>query len=241
MSYDLRLGRWQAVLADVTCDCLLADPPYSSRTHSANGNMERFQMPGHEALRNLSYSHWTPDDVREFVAFWASRTRGWMACMTSHDLIPAWETAYAEIGRLPFAPVSIIQDRVRMGGDGPASSTVYLMVARPRRKEFLSWGALPGWYKAGTERNGHIGGKPADLMRTLVRDYTRPGDLVCDPCAGGGTTLLAAMQTGRRAVGAEVDPETHRKASDRLARTPVTLDWLDTPGVPSRPVGLFDS
>ena len=238
MSYDLRHGRYQDVLQDVVCDLLCADPPYGQMTHAGHNSA----TDGRDAdRRKLSYAHWTPDDVREFVAFWAPRTRGWMACMTSHDLGLVWQAAYEAAGLYAFAPVSIIQDRVRLGGDGPCSSTVYLMVARPKTRKFSTWGALPGWYKAGTERNGHIGGKPLDLMRTLVRDYSRPGDLVCDPCAGGATTLLAAMQTGRRGVGAEVDPETHRRASDRLARTPVTLDWLDTPEVPSRPVGLFDS
>ena len=101
------------------------------------------------------------------------------------------------------------------------------MVARPRTRKFSTWGALPGWYKVGTERNGHIGGKPLDLMQALVRDYSRPGDLVCDPCAGGGTTLLAAVQTGRRAVGSELDPITHAKATKRLQNAQVTVDWLD--------------
>jgi len=229
MTYDLRLGRWQDVLADVECDVLMADPPYGARTHDGNSQMQRFQMPGHEARRNLTYACMTPDDVREFVAHWSRRVRGWMACMTSDDLIPAWREAYSTAGRLDFAPVPILQDRVRMGGDGPASGAVYLMVARPRRKEFLKWGALPGWYKAGTERDGHIGGKPVDLMRALIRDYSRPGDLVCDPCAGGGTTLLAAVQTGRRAVGSEMDPQTHAKAVQRLANAKVTVDWLDAP------------
>jgi site-specific DNA-methyltransferase (adenine-specific) len=62
------------------------------------------------------------------------------------------------------------------------------------------------------------GGKPLWLMRAIVRDYTRPGDLVCDPCAGGATTLLAAAMEGRRAVGAEMDPVTFEKASKRLAQ-----------------------
>ena len=229
MTYDLRLGRWQDVLADVECDVLMADPPYGARTHDGNSQMQRFQMPGHEARRNLTYACMTPDDVREFVAHWSRRVRGWMACMTSDDLIPAWRAAYADAGRYDFAPVPILQDRVRMGGDGPASAAVYLMVARPRSRQFQRCGALPGWYKAGTERDGHIGGKPVDLMRALIRDYSRPGDLVCDPCAGGGTTLLAAVQTGRRAVGAEMDPQTHAKAVQRLANSKVTVDWLDVP------------
>jgi DNA modification methylase len=56
------------------------------------------------------------------------------------------------------------------------------------------------------------------MMRDIVGDYTRPGDLVCDPCAGGATTLLAAYQTGRRAIGAELDPATYAKAKARLDR-----------------------
>ena len=63
-----------------------------------------------------------------------------------------------------------------------------------------------------------VGGKPLDLMRAIVRDYSRPGDLICDPCAGGATTLLAAAMEGRRAVGAEIDHETYAKASARIAR-----------------------
>ena len=55
-------------------------------------------------------------------------------------------------------------------------------------------------------------------MRAIVRDYSEPGDLVCDPCAGGGTTLLAAVIEGRRAIGAERDPDTFAKAVARLRR-----------------------
>jgi DNA modification methylase len=55
-------------------------------------------------------------------------------------------------------------------------------------------------------------------MRALVRDYTRPGDLICDPCAGGGTTLLAGVMEGRRAVGAECMPEHYEIARKRLER-----------------------
>lgn len=234
MTYDLRLGRWQDVLADVECDSLIADPPYGARTH--DGQHESTSAPNRVSgsgsptqRRALSYAHWTPDDVQAFVAHWAPRTRGWMACMTSHDLMPVWQAAYLAAGRAEFAPVPILQDRVRLSGDGPASAAVYLMVARPRSRQFQRWGALPGWYKAGTDRDGHIGGKPVDLMRALIRDYSRPGDLVCDPCAGGGTTLLAAVQTGRRAVGAEMDPQTHAKAAARLANAKVTVDWLDAP------------
>jgi len=211
----LRLGRWQDVLADIEVDAVICDPPYSGRTHA--GALVR------EGWTQIDYSRWTPDDVADFVASWSPRARGWMACMTSHDLIPAYEEAYRAAGRLPFAPVSCVISAmgVRQQGDGPASWTVYLMVARPRGKSAAKWRALPGAYvvKRAIGQGGGRG-KPLDLMRAIVRDYSRPGDLVCDPCAGWGHTLIAARAEGRAVLGAEVDPAAHAEAVARLSVGP---------------------
>jgi hypothetical protein len=154
--------------------------------------------------------------------------------ITDHLLARDWEEELADCGLYVFAPIPFLEmgKQPRMSGDGPASWTCWIVVARPKRAEFMSWGSLPGGYIRTTKDvagNGRMpGGKPLDLMRALIRDYSRPGDLVCDPCAGGATTLLAAAQTGRRGVGAELSPETHAKAAKRLRDTPVAIDWLDT-------------
>lgn len=218
---NLHLGRWQDVLADVTCDAVITDPPYGGRTHMGHNDAaaSTVAFTGEATRTNLAYHHWTPDDVREFVASWAPRCRGWLCAMTSHDLVPAYEAALGAFGRFTFAPLPIIQKRPRLVGDGPSSWTVYLVVSRPRGAPFSTWGCLPGAYFSHTEQNSAVAGaKPLSLMRSIVRDYSRPGDLVCDPCAGGGTTLLAALTEGRRAVGAELDPITHAAAQIRLDR-----------------------
>jgi DNA modification methylase len=44
-------------------------------------------------------------------------------------------------------------------------------------------------------------------MSRLCEDYSRPGDLVVDPCCGAGTTLVAALRSGRRAIGGDINPE----------------------------------
>ena len=49
--------------------------------------------------------------------------------------------------------------------------------------------------------------KPVDLVRYLVLLLTRPGNLILEPYAGSGTTLLAAYRLGRRSLGIEASPK----------------------------------
>lgn len=51
------------------------------------------------------------------------------------------------------------------------------------------------------ERTGYPTQKPLSLLRRWIEACTNPGDLVLDPYMGSGTTLLAAAELGRRAIG----------------------------------------
>jgi site-specific DNA-methyltransferase (adenine-specific) len=59
---------------------------------------------------------------------------------------------------------------------------------------------------------------PLALARAFVLLGSAPGDLVVDPFAGGGTTLVAARDLGRAYVGFEIVPEYARAARRRLRR-----------------------
>jgi site-specific DNA-methyltransferase (adenine-specific) len=222
MGAQLHFGRWQDALANVDAvDAVICDPPYGARTHEGHNKAEEQvrTLTGQATLTAIAYDAMMPSEVAAFVEAWAPRCSGWMVAMTSHDLIPAWEQAYERAGRLAFAPVPIIQKRPRLVGDGPSSWAVYAMVSRPRTRAMATWGCLPGAYEAPTVKDaGLAGAKPLDLMRAIVRNYSRPGDLVCDPFVGSGTTLLAAIMEGRRAVGSEQKSEHYEIARARLAR-----------------------
>lgn len=220
--WELRLGRWQDALADVECDALITDPPYSERTHAAHGRDDdaasKMPDPG-KAPKPIPYRCWSDDEMEAFLSAWHPRTKGWMAVITDHTLARTVELVLGGLGRCVFAPLPIVEtgSRIRLSGDGPSSWTCWLVVARPR--SFHRWGTLPGAYiGAGKGDREHIGGKDSRIMRAIVRDYTRPGDLVCDPCAGAATTLLASVAEGRRAIGAEMDPATFDKARNRMMR-----------------------
>jgi DNA modification methylase len=68
----------------------------------------------------------------------------------------------------------------------------------------------------GFERNGHPTQKPIELLKWLVRTYTRPGDLVCDPFLGSGTTAEACLLEGRRFIGFEKLAKFYRVAQRRI-------------------------
>ncbi len=240
MSLDLRCGDWREALADVgEVDAVIVDAPYSSKTHAGHFAGSVDQTPEQKAVlarkgyddkrtcrAALTYSSWSTDDVDSFVASWAPRCRGWFVSITDDILAHTWQHAFESVGMYAFPPLPFVEigKQPRLTGDGPASWSCWVMVARPKSRKFASWGSLPGAYcttvKASSvaQKNGDRipGGKPEWLMRAIIGDYTRPGDLVCDPCAGGATTLLAAYQTGRRAIGAELDPATYAKAKARL-------------------------
>ena len=70
----------------------------------------------------------------------------------------------------------------------------------------------------GGERSEHPTPMPMALARAFVQFGSAPGDLVVDPFAGGGTTLVAARDLGRPYVGFEIVPEYARAARRRLRR-----------------------
>jgi len=210
--WSLHLGRWQDVLGDVAeCDAVITDPPYGERTHS--GALDPTTLE-----RGVDYAPLTEDDAALLAGHLSAICTGWVVVQTDDDMGFFLKPEFRRLGRYVFPLVPVLQQMPRVSGDGPGSPGHFIVASRPKEKRFLGWGSLPCWYEA--PRDGSIvrGGKPLGLMRAIVRDYSKPGDLIVDPYAGGGTTLLAAVTEGRRAIGAECDPETFAKAVKRLRR-----------------------
>jgi DNA modification methylase len=82
---------------------------------------------------------------------------------------------------------------------------------------------LAYWVDFGKERNPHPTMKPVSLMGYLVRQLVPPGGLIVDPFAGSGSTGVAAIKTGRRFLGCEIDPRYAKLARRRMKEAEHTL------------------
>ena len=68
----------------------------------------------------------------------------------------------------------------------------------------------------GKEKDWHQWQQPLDVVETLVSYFSRPGEVVVDPCGGGFTTAEACLRLGRRCVSCDIDGACVEKGRQRL-------------------------
>lgn len=110
--------------------------------------------------------------------------------------------------------------------------------------EYIVWGSngplpiergvsvLPGLFQVAnvpTHERWHQTQKPVDLMRQVVR-LCEPGGCICDPFAGSGSTLLAALQEGYQALGIEQEAHNIAIIRKRLASIQQRIELPDGGG-----------
>jgi len=198
-------------------DALIVDAPYSERTHAGHDGQAE-SVNG----RAIAYRPWTPADVADFVAEWAPLVTNWLVSITDEDLRGPWRAEMERHGLKVFARIPAIETgmTVRFNGDGAPNWTCDVVSARTRKAEHIgAWRPSP-YYLVKREPKDVVGGKPLAMMLAMVEDYTRPGDLVCDPCCGAGTTLLAAKLLGRQYIGGDLDAKHVEIARERLRDLP---------------------
>ena len=89
--------------------------------------------------------------------------------------------------------------KTKKGGTyGSVADVTYWATVGNYPKSILSFQRL-------TSNQLHPTQKPADLLAYLVRTYTNEGETVLDNTMGSGSTIVAATQEGRRAIGIEQD------------------------------------
>lgn len=72
------------------------------------------------------------------------------------------------------------------------------------------------WVRDNNTPKIHPTQKPVPLLEQLISIFTDKYDVVIDPCAGSGTTLLAAANMGRKAYGFEIKKNFFKQANEKV-------------------------
>ena len=72
------------------------------------------------------------------------------------------------------------------------------------------------WVRDNDTPKVHPTQKPVKVLKYLIEVFTDKGDVVIDPCAGSGTTLLAAAQCDRKAFGFEIKKDFFKDAQEKV-------------------------
>ncbi len=89
---------------------------------------------------------------------------------------------------------------------------------RGRMKKATDVIDIPSINNMAIERTGWPTQKPIELLKMLVNACCPPAGTVLDPTCGSGTTLVAAIESGRRAIGIDLSDEALGIAQKRLER-----------------------
>ena len=82
--------------------------------------------------------------------------------------------------------------------------------------------------------------KPVDICVMVIRKFSDQGNIVLDPFMGSGTTLRAAKDLGRKAIGIEIEERYAEIAAKRLEQEilPLSFESNVKPSVIDRGLSL---
>lgn len=95
-----------------------------------------------------------------------------------------------------------------------------VLLYREKLPKFNNYGSMVfnciDWVKDTKTEKVHPTQKPVDMLENLIEIFTDEGDVVIDPCAGSGTTLLAAKNLRRRAYGFEIKKNFYKDFHEKI-------------------------
>jgi site-specific DNA-methyltransferase (adenine-specific) len=164
-------------------------------------------------------------ETREATAAALGRTPRWVLAFCQIEGAPIWRAAFEAHG-LNYRRTCIWvkpDGMPQYSGDRPGMGYEGMIAMHASGASRWNGGGRHGVFivnKADGWTNGapHPTTKPERLMRDLVGLFTDPGDLILDPFMGSGTTLRAAKDLGRRAIGIEIEERYCEIAAKRMAQ-----------------------
>lgn len=204
-----------------TVDLICADPPYG--ISAGSGGFSARTVHHHDYEDTID----TAKDVARCIlteGFRVTKPRANMFIFCDIELFDWLKVQAANMGWIPFRrPLIWIKSDSEglapWGSAGPRITTEFIFYAtKGRRGLNASPVDVLRVNRVSRHERIHAAEKPIELMTQLIKCATLPGDLVLDPCCGSGSTLVAAREAGRNAIGFEKDKDYFNTALTNITR-----------------------
>lgn len=189
------------------CDAVITDPPYDEKTHLG----ARYSPD--EKTSRIDFA---PADVKWIVPLLMSICDRWIVCFCSLEMLGEYQKNSGEwwVRAGFWHKTNCIP---QFSGDRPAQPGEGIAIMHsPKKKSWARGGQPAFWETSKINISSHPTEKPLKLMQMLVSDFTIKDELIVDPFMGSGTTLLAAKNLGRKAIGIEINEKYCEIAAKKL-------------------------
>ncbi len=240
-------GDSREVMAGVSAesvDMIFTDPPYGHGNHDGDLNA---RLNTHRGIESKPIANDTPDLFREVFSAVLNEGKRVLkkdsccccccCCCCGGGPRPtfAWVADRMDRDGLQFFH-SVIWDKVNPGLGWRYRRQHEMVMVSHRAGGKLAWAdnnrATPNIYRQSPPRNrDHPNEKPIEFCQHFIGLHTRLGDLVLDPFMGSGTTLRAAKELGRRAIGIDLEEKYCEIAARRMQQEVLPLTTIETVSV----------
>lgn len=191
-------------LPSASADLILTDPPYCVRYRDRFGRSIANDTDPESILGAF-------DDLYRIL-----KPNRFCVCFYGWSKVDAFFSAWTKAG---FRPVGhLIWHKDYASNTGFVSyhhEQAYLLAKGDPLKPRYPIADVQPWEYSGNRI--HPTEKAVSILQPLVCSFSEPGDLVLDPFAGSGSTLVAAALSGRAALGIELEDKYCQLARKRLA------------------------
>lgn len=202
---EVYVGDAREVLPDLknrSVHCALFDGPYGIETHSTRGGTKDY-ADGEQYIRELY-----PDIFEELRRILTVDGHGY--CFAGYDFAWLIRDLLGEAGfYVQRNPIIWVKDNHTMADFAkhyPNKHEYVWHFKQPKGMKRKLRACIPDVIQCPRENvTTHSAEKPVALCKAFIEQSTDPGEKILDPFVGGGSTLVAAAELGRSAIGIELE------------------------------------
>ena len=190
LDIDFRLGDFEEVLSDIpdgSIDCIITDPPYPLEFIECWSKLSRF------AAKKLKPNGFC-------IAYSGQYNLPEVINRMNENLTYYWTFAVYHEGLTQIVNAVNIICRWK-------PVLIYQNGRRKLENTFQDY-----FISEKREKHGHDWQQSVSGVSYLIEMFTKPGDLIIDPFAGSGTTIIAAKKLNRNIIAAEINEDTYNIA-----------------------------